>query len=201
MTSIDLASSGANEAPLWTRGWYGPAKHLPSPNFGERPAGSSLELILLHSISLPPGIFGGNAVERLFTNRLDWDEHPYFSTIRGLEVSAHFFIDRDGGLTQFVSCEDRAWHAGRSSYLGRDNCNDYSVGIELQGNDQTPYTEAQYESLWALIDALRRRYPIAGLAGHCHVAPGRKTDPGPAFDWAAARRRYPLLDLPPEIAG
>ena len=183
MTSIDLASSGANEAPLWTRGWYGPAKHLPSPNFGERPAGSSLELILLHSISLPPGIFGGNAVERLFTNRLDWDEHPYFSTIRGLEVSAHFFIDRDGGLTQFVSCEDRAWHAGRSSYLGRDNCNDYSIGIELEGLEGALFEDAQYCTLTPLCIALRKQYGTPLVAGHEHVAPGRKADPGPGFDW------------------
>ncbi|MFM1906348.1 MAG: hypothetical protein RLZZ591_25 [Pseudomonadota bacterium] len=183
MTSIDLASSGAQEMP-WAQGWYGLAKHLPSPNFGKRPAGSSLDLILLHSISLPPGVFGGNAVERLFTNRLDWDEHPYFATIRGLEVSSHFFIGRDGRLTQFVSCDDRAWHAGRSSYLGRENCNDYSIGIELEGLEGGLFEDAQYRTLTPLCVALRKHYGTPLIAGHEHVAPGRKADPGPGFDWS-----------------
>lgn len=181
-------------------GWLVGIRRAFSPNQATRPAGSSVSLIVVHNISLPPDDFTGDWIEQFFVNRLDPTAHPYFATIADLKVSAHFFIRRSGRMVQFVGCDQRAWHAGKSAWKGQENCNDYSVGIELQGNDQTPYTEAQYESLWVLIDALRRRYPIAALAGHCHVAPGRKTDPGAAFDWAAARDRYPSLDLPPEIA-
>jgi AmpD protein len=133
--SADPSAPRADEAwsDVWEEGWYVPARRCPSPNFGPRPAGVSIDLTVVHSISLPPGVYGGDAIERLFTNRLDWDAHPYFQQIRGLEVSAHFLVRRDGALVQFVSCDARAWHAGRSSWRGRDNCNDYSIGIELEG--------------------------------------------------------------------
>ncbi|WP_301256959.1 1,6-anhydro-N-acetylmuramyl-L-alanine amidase AmpD [Eleftheria terrae] len=170
---------------LWQDGWFGPARRLPSPNFGPRPAGASIDLVVLHSISLPPGRYGGPEIEQLFTNRLDWDAHPYFDQIRGMEVSAHFVIRRDGELLQFVSCEQRAWHAGRSSFQGRENCNDYSIGVELEGLEDEPFTGPQYACLVPLLQALRQRYPVAHVAGHEHVAPGRKRDPGAAFDWQA----------------
>ena len=173
----------ATEGSPWANGWYAGARHCASPNFGARPADAVLDLVLLHSISLPPGVYGGDAVERLFTNRLDWDAHPYFQTIRGLEVSAHFFIRRDGVLWQFVSCDNRAWHAGQSSYRGRDNCNDFSIGIELEGLEGQTFEPAQYASLRTLLMALAEQYPIGHLAGHSDVAPGRKIDPGPGFEW------------------
>lgn len=157
--------------------------------------------MVIHNISLPPDDFSGDAIERFFVNRLDPAAHPYFATIAELQVSTHFYIRRSGRVVQFVACDRRAWHAGQSCWVGVENCNDYSVGIELQGNDFEPYTEAQYESLWAVVDALRIRYPIDALAGHCHIAPGRKTDPGPSFDWAAVRQRYGMLNLPPEVTG
>jgi AmpD protein len=136
-------------------------------------------------------------VERFFLNRLDPRAHPYFETIAQLQVSSHFYVRRSGEIVQFVDCDRRAWHAGQSAWLERANCNDYSVGIELEGCDSRPFEPAQYQSLWEIIDALRLRYPIEGVAGHCHVAPGRKTDPGPHFDWARVRTRYPDLALPP----
>jgi AmpD protein len=182
-------------------GWLAGIRHLRSPNQGSRPADAQVSLLLIHNISLPPNVFSGDAVERFFTNQLDPAAHPYFSTIAGLQVSAHFLIRRSGRVVQFVACDQRAWHAGKSSWNGRDDCNDFSVGIELQGNDHLPYSKSQYAALWPLIDALRRRYPITAVAGHCHVAAGRKSDPGEAFDWAAVRRRYPALCLPPEVAG
>ena len=185
----------------WDGGWLAAARRCPSPNFGPRPPGAPVDLALVHSISLPPGEYGGPGIEQLFTNRLDWEAHPYFRQIRGLEVSAHFVIRRDGELLQFVSCDERAWHAGRSSFRGRDNCNDFSVGIELEGLEDTAFEAAQYARLATLLQALARRYPIAHVAGHEHVAPGRKRDPGRAFDWAALCRalgwpagRFPLGD-------
>ena len=178
---------------LWHDGWYAFARHFPSPNQGPRPAGASVDLIVLHSISLPPGQYGGDAVQALFTNQLDWEAHPYFQQIRGLEVSAHFFIRRDGGLLQFVGIHDRAWHAGRSHYRGRDNCNDDSVGIELEGLEGDSFEEAQYETLTTLCAALIQALPIAHLAGHEHIAPERKRDPGPGFDW---KRLHQNLALP-----
>lgn len=178
---------------LWFDGWYAFARHIPSPNHGPRPADTAIDLIVLHSISLPPGQYGGDAVQALFTNQLDWDAHPYFQQIRGLEVSAHFFIRRDGGLMQFVRLADRAWHAGRSHYLGRDNCNDHSVGIELEGLEGERFEEAQYETLTTLCAALMQALPIAHVAGHEHVAPDRKQDPGPGFDW---KRLHQNLALP-----
>lgn len=143
---------------------------------------------MVHSISLPPGIYGGNAIERLFTNRLDGAAHPYFEGLRGLEVSAHFLIRRDGRLVQFVSCAHRAWHAGLSSWRGRENCNDWSVGIELEGLEGCCFTARQYRRLAHLLLDLRQCLPIRDIAGHEHVAPGRKRDPGPGFDWARLRR-------------
>jgi AmpD protein len=167
----------------WSNGWYAFAHACTSPNFGARPADACVDLVVLHSISLPPGEFGGDAVQRLFTNRLDWNAHPYFKQIEGLLVSAHFFISRGGELWQFVSCDDRAWHAGRSQFQGRDNCNDYSIGIELEGLEGGDFEDAQYESLISLLPALASQYPVRHITGHEHVAPGRKSDPGPGMDW------------------
>lgn len=182
-------------ATAWDAGWWRPAHALPSPNFGPRPAGMEVSLIVVHSISLPPGQFQGEFVQELFTNTLDWNAHPYFQQIRGLEVSAHFYLRRDGTVWQFVSADDRAWHAGTSSFRGRDNCNDYSVGIELEGLEGGPFERAQYIELARLCNALAMRYPIEALAGHEHIAPGRKQDPGPGFDW---RRLQALLGWPAE---
>jgi N-acetyl-anhydromuramoyl-L-alanine amidase len=159
------------------------ARQVESPNCDERPAPVAISLIVVHGISLPPGEFDGDHIERLFTNRLDPSAHPYFATIAALRVSAHFLVRRDGELLQFVSCLRRAWHAGESSWRGRERCNDFSIGIELEGTDDLPYTAAQYAMLARLARALRRRYPIDDVAGHSDVAPGRKTDPGPTFDW------------------
>ena len=174
----------------WSHGWYAPARQVPSPNFGPRPAQACIDLLVVHSISLPPGVYGGSEVEQLFTNNLDWDAHSYFQTIRGIQVSAHFFIRRDGALVQFVSCDDRAWHAGTSSYRGRENCNDDSIGVELEGLEGDTFTPAQYQSLADLVRAIAHHYPLAHMAGHEHIAPGRKLDPGPGFQWGAI---LPLL--------
>lgn len=157
-------------------------EYVPSPNFDERPAGD-IDLLVIHNISLPPDEFGGDGVERLFTNTLDAEAHPYYRAIAGLRVSAHFFIRRDGRLIQFVPCSRRAWHAGVSSWQGRGRCNDFSIGIELEGCDTRPFTDVQYEALRELTKALREAYPLRGIAGHSDIAPGRKTDPGPCFDW------------------
>jgi AmpD protein len=172
----------------WSGGWLKAARHCPSPNFGPRPPQAPVDLIVLHSISLPPGAYGGPEVEQLFTNRLDWDAHPYFQQIRGIEVSSHFFIRRDGELVQFVDADARAWHAGASQWRGRSNCNDDSVGIELEGLEGQPFEPAQYGTLGRLCRALMQRYPIVHIAGHEHIAPGRKQDPGPGFDWAWLRQ-------------
>ncbi|MCL2344380.1 MAG: 1,6-anhydro-N-acetylmuramyl-L-alanine amidase AmpD [Desulfobulbus sp.] len=179
-------------------GWLKGVEWRPSPNFGERPAGAEVSLIVIHNISLPPGQFGGEYVEHFFLNRLDATAHPYFAEIAGQEVSTHFYVRRDGRITQFVGCDQRAWHAGRSAWRGRENCNDFSIGIELEGCDEQSFATAQYAALFRLIDALRARYPIAALAGHSDIAPGRKSDPGPHFDWAAVRERYADFALPPE---
>ena len=172
----------------WRDGWWSLAHRCPSPNFGPRPAGAAVTLVVVHSISLPPGVYTGDVVERLFTNRLDHGAHPYYAGLRGLEVSAHFFVRRDGRTLQFVSCDQRAWHAGRSSWRGRENCNDWSIGIEMEGLEGDPFEPAQYRQLAVLLRALAGRYPIAEAVGHEHVAPGRKADPGPGFDWAELRR-------------
>ena len=186
MTGADLPTTraGAVENQLeWSSGWYQPATALVSPNHSARSADVCIDLIVIHSISLPPGEFANNNVQRLFANTLAWDEHPYFETIHGLEVSSHFFVTRDGGLWQFVSCDEKAWHAGQSSYEGRQNCNDFSIGIELQGLEGDVFESAQYDTLAGLCIALARKYPIAHIAGHEHIAPGRKQDPGPGFEW------------------
>jgi AmpD protein len=163
------------------------ARFLPSPNCDERPPGAAVELLVIHGISLPPGEFGGDAVSDLFLNRLDPAAHPYFGGIAALRVSAHFFLRRDGEIIQFVPCALRAWHAGESQWRGRWRCNDFSLGIELEGSDDQPYTDPQYERLIMLARTLYRRYPIQASVGHADIAPGRKTDPGPAFDWVRYR--------------
>jgi N-acetyl-anhydromuramoyl-L-alanine amidase len=162
-------------------------RQIASPNCDERPAGTAIELVVIHNISLPPGVFGGGAIAALFTNTLAHAAHPYFATLEGLRVSAHFLIRRDGEILQFVPCAKRAWHAGASSWRGRNACNDFSIGIELEGTDDLPFTEAQYAALAALLSALGARYPIAGIAGHSEIAPSRKTDPGPHFEWSRVR--------------
>jgi len=160
------------------------ARQVPSPNHDARPDGTVIRLIVVHGISLPPGCYGGDAIDALFTNRLDPAAHPYFQAIADLRVSAHFLVRRDGALVQFVRCAERAWHAGASCWDGCERCNDFSIGIELEGVDDEPYEDAQYETLASLIAALRTRYPIDDVVGHSDIAPGRKTDPGPAFDWS-----------------
>ncbi len=167
------------------------ARQCPSPNQDSRPTDATPDLIVIHSISLPPGEFGGDAIDALFTNRLDPAGHPYFAQVEGLRVSAHCLIRRDGELVQYVPFHRRAWHAGESSYAGRSRCNDYAIGIELEGSDHTPYEPVQYQILAGLILALRAVYPgltRERIAGHSDIAPGRKTDPGPAFDWAHLHR-------------
>ncbi len=168
-------------------------RFVASPNCDERPAGCAIDLAVVHYISLPPGEFGGPGIIDLFTNRLDAQALPYYATIAGAKVSAHFLIRRDGEPVQFVPCTRRAWHAGVSSWCGRERCNDYSIGIELEGTGETPFTDAQYGRLAELTRALKARYPIAGIVGHSDVAPSRKNDPGPHFDWA----RYRALVDPP----
>jgi AmpD protein len=179
-------------APLWLDGWYQFSGRLASPNFGPRPRGTHVDLIVLHCISLPPGQYGGDEVQRLFTNQLDWHQHPYFESIEGMEVSAHFYIRRNGDLQQFVSANDRAWHAGASSYRQRSNCNDNSIGIELEGVAGDRFEDSQYETLAGLCAAILQRYPITQIAGHEHIAPGRKTDPGNGFNWQLLQRSLGL---------
>ncbi len=178
----------AAASTLWHEGWYRFARRAPSPNFGPRPEGACIDLIVVHSISLPPGRYGGDEVQQLFCNTLDWDAHPYFQSIRGLKVSAHFYVRRGGELWQFVSCDQRAWHAGTSSHQGRENCNDFSVGIELEGLEGEPFEPAQYEALASLSAAIAQAYPIRHMAGHEHIAAGRKGDPGAGFDWPVMHR-------------
>lgn len=177
-----------------------------SPNFDARPDGAELELIVVHGISLPPGTFGGPWIDRLFTNSLSADEHPYFAEVKALRVSSHLLIRRDGGIFQYVKFTDRAWHAGQSRYEGREACNDFSVGIELEGADTVPYEDVQYRVLAYAVAALCAAYPRLSadrLVGHSDIAPGRKTDPGPAFDWPRARRLVAMacaaerLQVPP----
>jgi AmpD protein len=164
-----------------------PVRQVRSPHFDERPAGTRVTLLVVHGISLPPGRFGGDAIERLFTGNLDPGAHPYFETLRGVRVSAHFLVRRDGRIVQFVPCDLRAWHAGASAWEGRERCNDFSIGVEVEGTDRRPYALPQYRALAWLTRALLARYPIADIVGHEDIAPGRKTDPGPAFRWEAYR--------------
>jgi N-acetyl-anhydromuramoyl-L-alanine amidase len=168
---------------VWRDGWWAHAKRVCSPNFGPRPDGERITLAVVHSISLPPGEYGGDAVQRLFTNTLDAGTHPYYAQLKDLQVSAHFFVRRDGRVLQFVSCEQRAWHAGASRWRGRDNCNDWSIGIELEGLEDHAFERAQYRSLIRLLRAAGARYPLAEVVGHEDVAPGRKRDPGARFEW------------------
>jgi len=170
-------------------GWLAGIRRVDSPNCDDRPAGTEITLLIVHSISLPPGEYGGDAIERLFTNRLDPGAHPYFREIAGLKVSAHFLVRRDGSLIQFVPVFRRAWHAGASSWRGRAACNDFSVGVELEGSDDGPFEEAQYQALEELIARLRGALPLRDIAAHSDVAPGRKTDPGPGFAWGRVLSR------------
>ena len=164
---------------------------VPSPNCDERPPGAAIELLVIHAISLPPGEFGGPGIEQLFMNALDSTQHPYYAGLAGLAVSAHFLVRRDGGITQFVPCSRRAWHAGVSSWRARGRCNDYSIGIELEGAEDVAFEAPQYVSLARLTRALQAAYPIADVVGHSDIAPGRKTDPGPRFDWDRYRTLIP----------
>lgn len=189
-------AKAVNNSPLWREGWYQFAGQIASPNCGPRPDQTEINLIVLHCISLPPGQYGGDEVQRLFTNQLDWGAHPYFKSIEGMAVSSHFYIRRKGELQQFVSCDQRAWHAGASSYQGRSNCNDNSIGIEFEGVDDARFDERQYETLVNLCAAILQRYPITQVAGHEHIAPGRKTDPGSGFDWALLQQ---ALSLPTQF--
>lgn len=196
-----MNSGDAGESRRWDAGgWYRAARAVASPNFGPRPSGTQVELVLIHAISLPPGRYGGDAIERLFTNRIDADAHPYYARLKGLRVSSHFLVRRDGALLQFVGSDNRAWHAGASKWRGRPDCNDYSIGIELEGLEGLCFEPAQYATLLPLLHALAERYPIAGIAGHEHVAPGRKRDPGPGFDWAWLRGAltWPANWFPPD---
>jgi AmpD protein len=166
-------------------GWCNGVRHCPSPNFNQRPLGE-VSVLVIHNISLPPGQFGTGKVQAFFQNRLSADEHPYFASIASMKVSAHFFIEREGAISQFVSCNERAWHAGQSCFAKRENCNDFSLGIELEGTDDLPFTAAQYAALIELVQQLQAAYPaitLERICGHSDIAPGRKTDPGPAFDW------------------
>jgi AmpD protein len=181
------------------QGWLCEARRVPSPNCEVRPSGCTPELLVIHNISLPPGSYGGDGIERFFTNRLDWDEHPFFEEIRGMKVSAHLLIQREGDLVQFVNFSARAWHAGRSTYEGRSDCNDFSIGIELEGADDDPYTDAQYEVLLGVTNVLIAQYPAMAMdkiVGHCDIAPGRKTDPGPAFNWHRYRQQLEDVGRP-----
>lgn len=168
-------------------GWVTPARRVESPNYNARPQDAAIDLLVIHNISLPPKEYGGPGVEQLFTNRLDPGAHPYYAGIAHLRVAAHFFIRRDGELVQFVAVGQRAWHAGVSSWRGREGCNDFSLGIELEGCDEEPFTDAQYARLSALTRLLFAELPLKDIAGHQEIAPGRKTDPGPCFDWARYR--------------
>ncbi|WP_227672216.1 MULTISPECIES: 1,6-anhydro-N-acetylmuramyl-L-alanine amidase AmpD [Psychrobacter] len=194
-TATSIISSQSDIRMTINNGRLSAATWLCSPNSNERPDGININTIVIHNISLPPNEFGAcgadgtHYVKSLFTNSLDWQAHPYFQTIEGAEVSAHLFIERNGAITQFVNFNDRAWHAGRSSYLGRPECNDYSIGIELEGSDFTPFTATQYETLAQVITAIYQAYPKTHrhLTGHSDIAPGRKTDPGDYFEWTRLR--------------
>jgi N-acetyl-anhydromuramoyl-L-alanine amidase len=165
-------------------GWLEDVRRVESPNCDDRPPDAEISLLIVHSISLPPGQYGGDAIERFFTNRLDPKAHPYFQEISGMRVSAHFLVRRDGEVIQFVPALKRAWHAGVSSWRGRAACNDFSIGVELEGTDDGPFEEAQYQALDALVRRLRRALPLRDIAAHSDVAPERKTDPGAGFAWA-----------------
>ena len=166
------------------------ARQIPSPNFNQRPEYTDIQLLVIHNISLPPSQFGGGYIEQFFQNELDWSLHPYFQTIQGMQVSTHLLILRSGEVLQFVNFNQRAWHSGRSTYLGKKECNDYSIGIELEGSDDLPFQEIQYQVLAHVVTVLQATYPklLQHVAGHSDIARGRKTDPGPYFDWLKIRR-------------
>lgn len=164
-------------------GWLSGVRRIASPNCDTRPPGIATDLLVIHNISLPPGEFGGEAVAQLFTNALNTEAHPYYARLRGLKVSAHFLVRRNGEIIQFVPCNKRAWHAGASVWQGRSCCNDFSIGIELEGSDQAPFSDRQYKALARLTRVLQRAYPLRAIVGHADIAPARKTDPGPCFDW------------------
>ena len=198
MSRIDVIEGFVPDADGWCRD----AMRIPSPNFDARPEGVPIDLLVIHNISLPAGSFGTPHIADLFCNHLDHDADPSFERLRGVRVSSHFLIGRDGVLFQFVSTNARAWHAGLSSFRGRERCNDFSIGIELEGTDAEAFTDRQYETLGRLTFALQVSHPLSEIAGHEHIAPGRKTDPGPFFDWQRYResvRQLPLqaLTLPP----
>ena len=188
---VATASSG--------RGWLPDVQHSSSPNFDARPQGVCIDLLVLHNISLPPGGYEPEAIVALLTSRLDPDADPFFATLGGLRVSSHFLVDRQGLVTQLVSCDERAWHAGISQFEERTGCNDFSIGVELIGSDFVAFDPRQYAALARLTTALRRRYPLRAVRGHQHIAPDRKTDPGPFFDWSrlACDARLPSAMLPP----
>jgi AmpD protein len=170
-------------------GWVEGVAHVGSPHFDHRPPGSAVDLLVIHNISLPPGAFGGGHVQQLFTGTLPAGRHPFLDQLVGVKVSAHFLIARDGQITQFVSCADRAWHAGASTFRGRSRCNDFSIGVELEGTDFAPFADAQYDALARLLPVLTATFPLAHACGHSEIATDRKTDPGPFFDWG----RVPAL--------
>jgi AmpD protein len=200
-TKADAVPASPSTPSPWQAGWHTAARRVDSPNFGPRPNNANIDLIVLHSISLPPGQYGGPEIEAFFTNTLNWDAHPYFQQIRGMAVSAHFVIRRTGEVLQFVSCDDRAWHAGTSHYRGRDNCNDDSIGIELEGLEGNTFTPEQYTQLQKLCEDIAIAYPIAHIAGHEHIAPGRKQDPGAGFDWGFLQHKlgWPTQFFPPNV--
>jgi len=179
----DLSTGALGKMQIDAEGHLKHARFVSSPNFDERPGGCVITLVVIHNISLPPDDFIGDGVIDLFTNTLDPEAHPYYQRLGGLKVSTHFFIRRSGETIQFVSCEKRAWHAGESRWQGRSRCNDYSIGIELEGSDCLPFTDMQYVALVGLTRTLQETYPIRDIVGHSDIAPGRKTDPGPCFDW------------------
>ena len=189
-------ASGIDGNSLRETGRISFARWTPSPNFGPRPDGAGISLLVVHNISLPPGQFGGREIEDFFCNQLDHSAHPYFKTIEGVQVSAHLLIRRDGALVQFVSLLDRAWHAGRSCFEGQEECNDFSIGIELEGTDDNPYTTEQYRMLAKVADLIMTAWPditANRITGHCDIAPGRKSDPGPAFDWRYFRSALEIV--------
>lgn len=187
------APRGAWPLRIDADGWADGVLREPSPNFDLRAEGTAIDLLVVHNISLPPGKFGGPFITDLFMNRLDYEADPYFDQLRPLRVSAHFLIRRDGEVVQFVSANNRAWHAGASNFCGQERCNDFSIGIELEGTDDQPFEEAQYTALAALTMALEVAYPLKNVTGHEHIAPGRKTDPGPFFDWPLYMQQYRQL--------
>jgi AmpD protein len=183
----DAAPDPAQPVQLTADGWVDVARRVPSVNADDRPDGCPISLIVLHNISLPPGEFGGPDIEALFTNLLDLSRHPFYAELEGLRVSSHLLVRRDGEIIQFVPLHQRAWHAGVSRWKERERCNDFSIGIELEGTDSTPYTDTQYERAARLAQLLSARFPIEDIVGHSDIAPERKSDPGPAFDWARFR--------------